>query len=193
MVFDATTYSVLIVSSSEKMTSQLRTFLASLSCYPIADVSSISAAKREIAERTYDFVIINAPLAEGTGYRFAIDACENKSTISLMMLKSDIYDDVDLKVSCNGVFTLQKPVSSQIFSLSISWMKAARERLRSLEKKSATLEDRMEEIRIANRAKWVLIEKEGMSEDEAHKYIERKAMNTGSTKTEIAKQIIENN
>ena len=48
----------------------------------------------------------------------------------------------------------------------------------------------MEEIRIVNHAKWVLIRNLGLSEDSAHKTIEKQAMNTRSSKREVAEQII---
>ncbi len=49
----------------------------------------------------------------------------------------------------------------------------------------------MEEIRLVNRAKWLLIRELGMEEPEAHRYIEKEAMNRSLTKREIAKQIIQ--
>ena len=51
-----------------------------------------------------------------------------------------------------------------------------RERLRGMEKKAVTLQEKMEEIRLVNRAKWLLIEELKMTEQEAHRYIEKQAM-----------------
>ncbi len=45
-----------------------------------------------------------------------------------------------------------------------------------MEQKTATLEEKMEEIRLVNRAKWILIDQLKMTENEAHKFIERQAM-----------------
>ncbi len=190
MIFDARTYSALVVSSNEKMASQITSQLSSLSCYPINVVTSISSAKREVLEKSYDFVIINSPLPDETGARFALDAGANPNTVCLMLLKAEDYDDIDPRVNQGGVFTIAKPLSTQTFVLAVNWMKAARERLRKMEKKASTLEDRMEEIRLVNRAKWVLIDKEGMTEEAAHKYIEKQAMDACATKVEIANIII---
>lgn len=43
-----------------------------------------------------------------------------------------------------------------------------------MEEKTATIEERMAEIRLVNRAKWALIDKQGMTEQEAHRYIENR-------------------
>ena len=48
----------------------------------------------------------------------------------------------------------------------------------------------MDEWKIVNRAKWLLIGKLGMSEADAHRYIEKLAMDTRQTRREIADGII---
>ena len=40
---------------------------------PSDPATNISAAKRALAERAFDFVIINSPLPDDIGTRFAID------------------------------------------------------------------------------------------------------------------------
>ena len=48
----------------------------------------------------------------------------------------------------------------------------------------------MEEIRIVNKAKWILIDREHMTEEEAHRYIEKTAMDMCVSKRTIAEKII---
>jgi response regulator NasT len=48
----------------------------------------------------------------------------------------------------------------------------------------------MEEIRLVNRAKWVLISELKMSEPDAHLYISRRAMDLCVSKREVAEEII---
>ena len=67
---------------------------------------------------------------------------------------------------------------------------ATRERLRRMEQKSASIEDKMAEIRLVNRAKWALIEKRGLTEQEAHRFIEKAAMDRCVPKRVIAEEIL---
>ena len=69
-------------------------------------------------------------------------------------------------------------------------MESARERLRQFEKKSLSIEDKMAEIRLVYKAKWILISELSMSEPEAHHYIEKQAMNRCIAKRFIAEEII---
>ena len=48
----------------------------------------------------------------------------------------------------------------------------------------------MNEIRLVNRAKWLLISEVKMTEPDAHRYIEKQAMDLCVSKREIAEQII---
>ncbi len=186
------TYSVLLVSSSEKINASLSELLSTKEYAEIRTVKSVAAARRKLTEISYDIVVINTPLPDDFGRRLAIDICtkENQST-AMLMVANDLYEEVFDRVSPYGVFVLGKPVSLGLLRQGFDWLKSYRERLRLLEKKVVSLEDRMADIRLVNRAKWQLIEKKGMSEEEAHRFIERLAMDRCIKKGEAAKQILE--
>ena len=90
----------------------------------------------------------------------------------------------------HGVFTLPKPITGTAMSQALKWMAAARERLRRMEKKTISIEEKMEEIRLVNRAKWMLIDNLKMTESDAHRYIEKQAMDLCVTRREVAEDII---
>ena len=183
-------YSVLVVSAAETFSTSLRALLPESTYAPVHVVTSITAAKRAFAEKAFDFIIINAPLSDDEGTRFAIDACSSKKTVVLLLVKNDVHAGIYDKVAEYGVFTLPKPTSKPILVHALSWMISARERLRQFESKSLSLEEKMEEIRLVNRAKWLLISELKMDEPGAHRYIEKQAMDACVSKKEIAENII---
>ncbi len=183
-------YSVLLVSASETVNTAFYSFLPKATYEPVDTVASISAAKRALLDRSYDLVIINSPLPDDPGIRLAIDICSSGNTIVLIMVRAELLDEITDKVKIHGVFVLPKPTSKSIALTALSWMQSARERLRKSEKKTLSLEERMEEIRIVNRAKWLLISELKMSEAEAHRHIEKQAMDKGATKRSVAEEII---
>lgn len=184
------TYSVLVVSASDSFSSSLMTLLPEALYSPVRTVKSISAARRAALERDYDFVMINSPLPDDPGLRFAIDTCAVKSSAVLLFARSDIHADIYGKVVDSGVFTLPRPTSVQSMTQALEWMASTRERLRRFEKKTLSIEEKMAEIRIVNRAKWLLISELKMSEPGAHRYIEKQAMDRCVSKREIAEEII---
>lgn len=183
-------YSVLVVSASEPFNLSLTTLLPESTYHPIRFASNIGAARRILSERSVDFVIVNAPLPDDMGTNFAIDLSTTKGTIVLLLAKSDIHTSVNEKVAGYGVFTLSKPIAKQTLLQAFSWMISARERIRQFEQKTLTLDEKMAEIRLVNRAKWMLISELKMTEPEAHHYIEKQAMDSCVTKKIIAENII---
>lgn len=183
-------YSVLLVSSSDSINSALVAMLPESTYDPVHTVTSVSAARRAFADRAFDYVIVNSPLPDDSGTRFAIDACASRGTVVLLLVKGDVCSEIHDRVAEHGVFTLAKPVSRSTFATALGWMASARERLRSFEKRTLTIEEKMEEIRIVNRAKWLLISRLDMDEPEAHRYLEKQAMDRCATKREVAEEIL---
>ena len=183
-------YSVLIVSAAESFNDALSALLPNSKYSPTHFVSNISAAKRALAERAFDFVIINSPLPDDIGTWFAIDTGSSKETVVLLMVRAELQAEIYDKVAEHGVFVLPKPTSKPIIITALSWLSSAREKLRKTEKKTLSIEEKMEEIRIVNRAKWLLISELKMDEQGAHRYIEKQAMDRCISKKVIAEEII---
>ena len=183
-------YSILIVSATDSFTSAFADLLPEARYSPVDTVTSISVAKRVLAEKTYDFVIIDAPLPDDAGTRFAIDTCTTKQSAVLLLVKNDIHAGIHDRVAEYGVFTLPKPISKVTMTHALNWLESARERLRQFEKKSISIEDKMAEIRLVNKAKWLLISELHMSEPDAHRYVEKQAMDRCVSRRCIAEEII---
>lgn len=184
------TYSVLVVSSVEKLNTALAAMLPCDRFYPLDFSASTSEARQALDRRPYDLVLINTPLPDDFGFRLAVDVSEGNSAI-LLIVKSELYEELNQKAAGYGILVLRKPTSTQMFSQAVDWLCAIRERLRRKEKKTASVEEKMEEIRIVNRAKWLLISSAGMTEADAHRTIEKRAMDRCVSKRQIALEILE--
>lgn len=183
-------YSVLIVSASDAFSESLTPLLPESKFDPVRIETSVSAAGRALSERGYDIVIVNSPLPDDAGLRFAIDLSGLKTSVALLMVRSEIYSEIYNRVAEHGVYVLPKPTSKQVVSQAIDWMIATRERLKKFEKKTMSTEEKMQEIRIVNHAKWIMIEHLKMAEADAHRYIEKQAMDRCISKREMAEEII---
>lgn len=184
-------YSVLLISASETFNDAIGDLLSDSAYDPVRVVSNVAAGKRACAERAFDFIIINSPLPDDMGTSFAIDQANSTSAAVLLAVRCELYAEIFDKAVEHGVFVLPKPTSKSTVSTALTFLKSARERLRKTEKKALSIEEKMEEIRIVNKAKWMLIDREHMTEEEAHRYIEKSAMDMCKTKRQIAEEIIQ--
>lgn len=184
-------YSVLLVSAADAFNAALTEMLSPATYDPVRIVPSVSAAERAVAERGYDFVLVNSPLPDESGARFANDTCMSKNTVVLLLTRGEVFAEIYDRVAENGVFVLAKPIAKSSMEQALQWMVSARERLRRMEQKSLSIEEKMEEIRLVNRAKWKLIAERGMSEPDAHRYLEKQAMDRGVSRRVIAAAIVD--
>ena len=190
MVFQERTYSVLIVTASDSFTEKIMPLLPVTDYWPVTTAHSNSEARRKILETAFDIVLINAPLPDDFGMRLAIDICTGSGAGVLLMVRSDQFDDVYARVVGYGVLTLSRPTSVRMVAQNLRILCATRERMRRMEEKQTAVEEKIEEIRLVNRAKWLLIECLGMTEPEAHRYIEKQSMDRRISKQEVAETVI---
>ena len=183
-------YSVLVVSSAEKFVKPMLEMLPEKMFDPIMTATDATQARRKLLENDFDIVIVNSPLKDEFGTRLALDICSKSSAGVLLFVKAEHYADITAQVLPYGVLTISKPTSSSMIAQSVQMLCSTRERLRIMEKKNASVEEKIEEIRIVNRAKCLLIEQLKMTESEAHRYIEKQAMDRCVTRRVIAENII---
>ncbi len=182
--------SVLIVSSGPKVGALLTELLPPASFSPICTVPTAGEARRMLVDRRFDIAVINTPLPDDFGTQLAVEISEKQGCGVLLLVKAEIQEAVGLKVEDYGILTLPRPVSRQMVFQSMKLLAATRQKIRALEERTSSLQSKMEEIRLVNRAKLLLIEHLKMSEPEAHHYIEKRAMDTCVKRRAIAENII---
>ena len=190
MVFQERTYSVLIVTASERFTDSIMPLLPMTDYWPVQTASSVAEDRRWLADTEFDIVLINTPLPDDFGMHLAIDICTGSGAGVLLLVKNDHYNEIYSKVVRYGVITLSKPTNRQMVAQNLRILCATRERIRQMQAKQATVEEKIKEIRLVNRAKWLLIECLNMTEAEAHRYIEKQAMDLRISRREAAENII---
>ncbi len=182
---------ILIVSTTEKSRAGLAQFLAA--CQVQADAcfaASGAEARRALVDGVFDLVLVNTPLPDEFGHELAQDAAHSTLAGVILLARSEIADSVAEKVEDDGVFVVPKPLSRVLLTQALRMTRAARRRMTGLQDENRRLQQRIEDIRAVDRAKCLLIECCGMTEPEAHAYIEQQAMRRRRTKREIAESVI---
>ncbi len=189
-MMDARIYDVLVVSASERFRDSLLSLLPQESFAPAVSVSTVADAQREAAGREFDFIFVNSPLPDEDGTRFAADSCRQGGTVTVLFVAAGLCDQIYPWAAERGVFILPKPLPKDVILRGLHWMTTFRERLRRYERRVQPIQAQIEELRLVNRAKWLLISELKMTEPDAHRYITHQAMDRCVAKREVAKEII---
>ena len=181
----------LIISSNNEVTELVELLLRIESCGRIASAASGSEARRLVKNETEpELVIINTPLPDEFGQELAEMIAESTSAGIILICGSDVADDIADKVSDSGINVITKPITREILQRNIRLILAARVRMSGVKKESSTILGRIEEMRTINRAKTTLMKYLKFTEPQAHKYIDKQAMNNRPTRLEVAQRIL---
>lgn len=186
-----TKYKILVVSSSEKFIGTIKKLFPPDGIDSVDYASNTSLARRMVLERHYEIVIVNNSLASGDGLSFSIDVSETYGIGVIIFTSSETYHEVFDKTHELGIFTIARPASAETFIQVFRLLCLTRERIHNLDNKNVPIKERLEIIRLVDEAKIKLIKYAHLSEDEAHKYIERQAMQLRITKKQSALMIID--
>ena len=180
----------LIISGSEQALSLLSDLMKSYNGSQIVSASSGNEARRLINRTDFDMVIISTPLPDEFGNELAATIAEKTSAGVMLICKSDIAEEISEKVEVYGVCVLAKPLNKTLFFHSVKLLQATRARMLSVMQEYSKLQTKIEESRLINRAKCILIQYLKLTEPQAHRYIEKQAMDQRISKLEVAKNIL---
>ncbi len=182
----ADTHSVLVVTKDSKLSSLISAMLMP-PLFEAQIVSDFNEARRLASERVYNIIL--ADYSEGEGVDFATDISEALSTI-LLLTPQTHYEEISYRVEGYGIITVSTPFDQFTFYSTIKTAIAVQYKVQMLQSQTTKLKVKMEEIRLVNRAKMLLMQSLKMTEQEAHRYIEKEAMDRSMKKTAVAEQII---
>lgn len=159
--------------------------------YTVENIVYDSKSAAEYANDTiYDIVVINTPLEDGSGIELAINISRETVCGVVLLAAADKAGAAAKSVIDYGVVVVPKPINKMLFKQSLGVVRAAQKRYAGLTKENERLKSTIEEAKIINRAKFLLMQYLSLSEDRAHKYIEKQAMDMRISKLEVARQIL---
>ena len=176
------TYTVLLVSEDSKIISLLKAFLVA-PLFEIKLTDDFYEASRLSETRNFDFIVADS--TDSGAIDFAINVSDGESTV-LLLVNAELFEEVSYRVEKFGVLTVPKPLEPQSFYATLKIAIAVHHKIKSLTNETVKLKNKMEEIRIVNRAELLLVEKRKMTEDEAHHYLEKQAMDSGKKRLVVA-------
>lgn len=182
--------SLLLVTNSRQTAAQFAAFLPADQFAPELNVCSALEAPYVLEETVYDVVVIDDSVPSDTDTSLASKAAENGVSGVLLLAARERFEAVSRYADDNGFMTLQSPVDPSLLKQSLGMMAAISRRLHALESRAETLQLKMEELRLVDRAKLLLIQRFKMTEKQAHRFIEKSAMDRCVTRKAVAQAII---
>lgn len=151
--------------------------------YEICSVCTTAAAALNCMQGLESGVLI-------TGYKLSdmyfteLRECMPASFEMLILASGRILEQID----SDGIVTVEMPASAGYLAGTVEMILAGQEKRHKKQKKKKLLT--LQEKKILEQAKQILMEKNHMTEDEAHRYIQKCSMDSGTNMIETAEMII---
>ena len=146
--------------------------------------------KRALIEGEFDICVINAPMHNTNPIALAKDIASKNICQVILFVREEVFESTAEAVEDYGVMTMSKPVNRQAFWSTLKLAKAASARIAIANREIKRLQKKLDEQKTVGRAKCLLIEKKQMTEAEAHRYMEKQAMDRRVSREVIAEDII---
>ena len=169
----------LIVSAGASSNEYISARLAELGYTRPTIIPSGAEARRRMLESDFELIVVNAPLPDEFGHELCSSAVEKTDAGVVLLAKAAAAEQ------------LLAPMSEQGVLQAIHLAAASNHRLQLLRQENARMQEKIAQVRLVSHAKCCLVEREQMSEDAAHRYIEKRAMDTRRSRAEIAQEILD--
>lgn len=182
--------SALLVSASEAQTKRIGALLTRARIVPFEHADSVRQALDLFDAGGIDGVLIAEPVTGSSGQELALQLKKRRCMAVLLLAEPTHADAAAALLEQSGVLVLPNDAPESLIVQTIRLLAAVRIQLEQMQHKTEKLEAKVADIRIINRAKLLLVQHLQMTETEAHKYIEKQAMNTSKPRRTIAENII---
>lgn len=183
---------LMIAAGSEKIAAKIHSVLPN--GFQVSVQTSMAAVKQKLTTSPCDILIVYTPLPDEFGMEASLQLATRYPSMGiLMVVNSEVYNQTVYRAGDTGILVLARPLSANGLVSTLQIMNTVRQHIMKLEDENRKLTKKLEDERYVGRAKCLLIEREGMTESEAHKYLEREAMNASCTRREIALRVIREN
>ncbi len=180
---------VLILSSSDKVYSAALQLLSVCGNHRALRANTPQQAKAIIGQRDFGAAIVYADSMD-SAYRDVCLMLAENCVGTVFVPRGD--NDEAFELYDRGVLVAERPLTKATLYVALRAALGVAYRYEKLRRENSDLKERLETLRIVSRAKCILAYG-GMTEEQAHREIERRAMSERRTKKDIAKEIIEGN
>ena len=182
---------ILLATGAKKISETFEQLISEiLSDAAVISVIVGSRARLRMKEIDPDLVIINTPMADEQGIEFAVHAADSGMHAVILITNPETYGRVGSHLEEHGIIAMKRPIEKKVFSCALKDAVILNNRIRALKRENEKLQESIEESKLVSRAKGMLMSHLNMTEAQAHRYIEKQAMDLRISKKTVSQNIL---
>lgn len=137
-----------------------------------------------------DIIYINLPLEGQDALRFLAELTKLSRLAVVVLARENQLDALEKALEDTQVFILGKPTNKAIIAASVNAAYSLARRMARAHEREEALKRKLDDIKLLDRAKYCLMSYLGMTEPQAHRYIQKQAMDSRITPREVSEEIL---
>lgn len=178
---------VLIVSSQKILNHDIKEILLKERISIITFCDQLDQIEAECKKTPYDMLIVN----EGSINDFQDILTYHKNfSCTIVYMQHKVSDDYLKQCRAHHIIILMKPIKKHVFTQMLQICIQSQLQIKENNQKLQALNQRYQELKIIHQAKYLLMEQKHLKESQAHRMIEKQAMDNRCSKLVIAQRYI---
>lgn len=179
---------ILIAGKNEQVCENIAALLEDTNCKTVSLTDGIRM--RSIDTDKFDVIVISTPLEDEFGLDLAAELHGKSSAALVVITKGELAEAVQSKIKFTGAFVIGRPCGKAALLQAIRFADIAGENLKRLTEEKNRLEQQLEDMKVINRAKLCLMQYLSLTEEQAHRHLQKHAMDLRKTQKQAAEDIL---
>ncbi len=182
--------SVIVAMQQKESIQQIRQLLQKCGHRIAHSCQSGNEALQAARSMEPDIIIINETLPDFQGLELAEIVIEDRLCAVVLLASPAHKAFAEKKMNAADFVCLTKPVQGIVLENSVEMLLKTNRHLRQLEKSLSKMKKTIQDRKVIEKAKGLMMEKLELSEDTSYREMRKKSMDTGKSLTEIAEVVI---
>ena len=181
---------LLFVQDAAAEPAALGAFAAEQPALALVTADGLDEAERKLAQLDPALVVWQCDAPGLPALRQCVRLAEGSEAVFLLLVRPGTYEAVWQFVQAAGICVMSWPAPQEVFRQTLRNLLLLKKSLRAMQEKTDQLQSQLQDMKRIQKAKSLLMNQLGMSEADAHRWIEKAAMDRCVKKREIAEIII---
>ena len=181
---------LLFVQDAATEPAALGAFAAEQPALALVTADGLDEAERKLAQLDPALVVWQCDAPGLPALRQCVRLAEGSEAVFLLLVRPGTYEAVWRFVQAAGICVMSWPAPQEVFRQTLRNLLLLKKSLRAMQEKTDQLQSQLQDMKRIQKAKSLLMNQLGMSEADAHRWIEKAAMDRCVKKREIAETII---
>ena len=181
---------LLFVQDAAVEPAALGAFAAEQPALALVTADGLDEAERKLAQLDPALVVWQCDAPGLPALRQCVRLAEGSEAVFLLLVRPGTYEAVWQFVQAAGICVMSWPAPQEGFRQTLRNLLLLKKSLRAMQEKTDQLQSQLQDMKRIQKAKSLLMNQLGMSEADAHRWIEKAAMDRCVKKREIAETII---